>query len=143
MSRQRHWYVKAAVALLAAAVLTLSACTSSGNSSSGGTSAGGGTGNTASGTPLKIGIQLPIKAVVDYSEAVSAAQGAVRAINAAGGVDGHPLQLETCNTQLNPTQEQACARKMISDKVVAMVGNANYTAEQTVNDLFKAAGIAQ
>lgn len=126
---------------LAIVALTLSACSSSKKeSSAGGTTGASGGGNKST---LKVGIALPIHAVVDYAEAVAAAQGAVRAVNAKGGVDGHPLELMTCNTALNPTKEQACARDMIKAKVVATAGSANYTAEKAVADLFRAAGIPQ
>jgi branched-chain amino acid transport system substrate-binding protein len=86
---------------------------------------------------------VPIHATVDYSEAVSAAKGAIRAVNKAGGVNGHPLQLITCNSVLTPTTEQACDRTIIGDKVTATVGNALYTAEGFGDSAFKAAGIAQ
>jgi branched-chain amino acid transport system substrate-binding protein len=82
-------------------------------------------------------------AAVDYTEAVSAAKGAVRAINAAGGVNGHPLVLLTCNSALLPTTEQACDRQMIAAHPAAMVGNALYTAESYGDSAFRAAGIAQ
>ena len=57
---------------------------------------------------------------MDYSEAVSAAKGAVRAINATGGVNGHPLVLLTCNSALLPTTEQACDRQMIAAHPAAL-----------------------
>jgi branched-chain amino acid transport system substrate-binding protein len=84
-----------------------------------------------------------MKAVVDYTEAVSAAKGAVRAINAAGGVNGHPLVLLTCNSALLPTTEEACDRQMIAAHPAAMVGNALYTAEGYGDSAFRAAGIVQ
>jgi ABC-type branched-subunit amino acid transport system substrate-binding protein len=81
--------------------------------------------------------------VVDYAEAVSAAKGAVLAINAKGGVNGHPLQLLTCNSALVPTTEQACDRQMAGAGVSAMVGDALYTAEGFGDSAFRSAGIAQ
>lgn len=132
------------LAIAAAAVslaLAASACSSSG-SSSGSTSTSSGS-DAASGSPLKIGIIVPEKSTVDYTEAVSAAKGAVRAINAKGGVNGHPLVLLTCNSALLPTTEQACDRSMIAAHPAAMVGNALYTAEGFGDSAFRAADIAQ
>jgi ABC-type branched-subunit amino acid transport system substrate-binding protein len=86
---------------------------------------------------------VPIKSVVDFSESVSAAKGAARAINKAGGVGGHPLQIVSCNTGLNPNQELSCARTLIGDHVAATVGNSNYTNEKAANALYKSAGVAQ
>ena len=86
-------------------------------------SASGQTNTNATGTPLKVGIATPIKSGVDFSGSVAAAKGAARRINKAGGVNGHPIEIEECNTQLQAAQETACVRKMIDDNVVAMVGN--------------------
>ena len=137
MSRYKFRSLKilAAGAAVASVTLAAAACSSSGSSGSGST--------TAKSSPIKLGIIVPIHATVDYSEAVSAAKGAVRAVNKAGGVNGHPLQLIACNSALTPTTEQACDRTIINDKVTATVGNALYTAEGFGDSAFKAAGIAQ
>jgi ABC-type branched-subunit amino acid transport system substrate-binding protein len=50
------------------------------------------------------------------------AQIAVNEINGTGGIDGHKLQLITCNDQNNPDAAAQCARQAISDKVAAVVG---------------------
>jgi len=136
---------KALLAVLAVGTLAVSACSSSPSSSSSGSSAGASSAGAAaaSGSPIKIGIIVPIHAVVDYSEAVSAAKGAVLAINAKGGVNGHPLQLLTCNSALLPTTEQACDRQMTGAGVAAMVGDALYTAESFGDSAFRSAGIVQ
>jgi branched-chain amino acid transport system substrate-binding protein len=135
-----------ALAIAAAAVslaLSASACSSSGSGSSSSPTTTASGSHAASGSPIDLGIIVPIHAVVDYSEAVSAAKGAVRAINAAGGVNGHPLVLLTCNSALLPTTEEACDRQMIAAHPAAMVGNALYTAEGYGDSAFRAAGIAQ
>jgi ABC-type branched-subunit amino acid transport system substrate-binding protein len=151
MSHQRYRTPALGVAVLAAVALAMAGCSSSSKSGGGGSSAAGGasaaassgSGGGASGTPIKLGITVPIASVVDYGEAVSAAKGAARAINAAGGVNGHPLVIDSCNGGLDPNKETACVRKLISDKVAATVGNAIYTSEKTSDELFKKAGIAQ
>ena len=50
------------------------------------------------------------------------AQVAVNAINSAGGIDGHKVQLIVCNDQNNPNTAAQCARQAIKDKVAALVG---------------------
>lgn len=39
-----------------------------------------------------------------------------------GGVDGHPIELITCNTNFNPDLSQSCAQEMVSKKVPAVIG---------------------
>ncbi|HEX4253782.1 MAG TPA: ABC transporter substrate-binding protein [Streptosporangiaceae bacterium] len=138
MLRHRYRFTASVAGLVAVLGVGMAACGSS--SSSGGSS---GSSSSASGTPIKIGISVPEHQITDYTEAASAAQGAVRAINKEGGVNGHPLQLIVCNTGLNPNQEVACARKMLGDHVAATVGNADYTAEDTADAAYRSAGIAQ
>lgn len=50
------------------------------------------------------------------------AQVAINQINAAGGLNGHRLQLLTCNDENNPNTATACAREAIQEKVAAVVG---------------------
>ena len=46
---------------------------------------------------------------------------AVDALNAQGGIDGHPVKLDFCDTQYTNSGEIACMDKMISDKVSAVI----------------------
>ena len=84
-------------------------------------------GAAASGTPIKIGlIAEGISPGTPYSNlAISAAgaNAAVKAINAAGGVNGHPLDLVTCDTQNDPNDAATCGRTMVSDGIAALVGS--------------------
>jgi branched-chain amino acid transport system substrate-binding protein len=50
------------------------------------------------------------------------AQIAVNALNSAGGINGHKVQLIACNDQNNPNTAAQCARQAIKDKVTALVG---------------------
>ena len=104
----------------------------------------GASASSAAGSPIKLGIIVPVgtPAVNDIA-AVAAARGAARAINTSGGVDGHPLSIVFCNSGLNPNQEHACVEQMINDHVAATVGNAIYTTEGESDLLFRQAGIAQ
>lgn len=104
--------VFAAVAALGAAGCGGSGSSSSDTSSGSGTSESGG---GASGEPIVIG------AAIDQSDfmsafddpALAAAQLEVAKINAAGGVDGHPLKFAVANTHLKPDQTKSAALNLI------------------------------
>ncbi len=51
------------------------------------------------------------------------AQARVDAINAAGGLGGHPIELIGCDSNLDPNQEQACVDQAISEGVSAVVSS--------------------
>lgn len=55
-------------------------------------------------------------------QAVAGARAAVRALNAHGGLHGHPVQLVYCNHKNDPNLSLACARQMVSQHVAAMIG---------------------
>ncbi|MBV9593065.1 MAG: ABC transporter substrate-binding protein [Actinobacteria bacterium] len=107
-------------------VLTVSACSSSKSSKSGGTTAAGsGSSSAANGSPINI---MQIDDVTSpnglaYPSIAESAKSTVADINARGGVAGHPIKLSVCDAQGDPNQTQACARKAVSDGVVAVVGS--------------------
>jgi ABC-type branched-subunit amino acid transport system substrate-binding protein len=98
----------------------LAGCGSSSNS--GGTSGSGGS-KGLSGTPITLGIIMS----TDYLKtAIPGAQAAVDAINASGGIKGHPLKLRVCDNQKDGNAAAACARNFVSDSsLVATVGDNN------------------
>lgn len=51
------------------------------------------------------------------------AQAYARWVNASGGIDGHELKILTCNEQNTSAGAAACARRAVSEKVVAVVGS--------------------
>jgi ABC-type branched-subunit amino acid transport system substrate-binding protein len=113
-----------AVAASAAALLT-AACSSGSSSSTASSSVAGtsssGTG-TASGTPILIGGAGPLNNPA-YNEPTLplGLQAAVDSVNAAGGVNGHPLKLDFCNTDYTVNGELACAHQFVSEHVAAAV----------------------
>jgi ABC-type branched-subunit amino acid transport system substrate-binding protein len=114
------------------AVATLAACSSGGGSSA----------KTDSSTSVvKLGIITDVGGAVNNADSVAAARAAVRGVNKRGGIDGHQVQLLFCNGNLSPVTDQACVRKMISAKVMAMVGDEMVTYEESGDKLFAAAGI--
>jgi branched-chain amino acid transport system substrate-binding protein len=134
-----------ALVAIAAAALALSACSSSGGGKSttsapagattGATSpapaSGATSGGAATGSPITIGGAIPINSsVYNQPDAKTGLTSAISSINAAGGVNGHPLKLDFCDTQYTVNGELACARKLAADKVSAVV-NPYFLADQS------------
>ncbi len=107
---------RSAMALLAlgAAALVITACGSS-NSSTSGSSSGGGSSGSAKGKPIVIGAAVDFTALMAPTDdpALYGAEVEAAKINAAGGVDGHPIKFEIANTQLKPDQTRADALNLV------------------------------
>jgi ABC-type branched-subunit amino acid transport system substrate-binding protein len=123
----------AALALTAVAALGLAACSSS---SSGGasTSPASSTGAAAASSGAA---GQPYQLVSIQDEAGSNAQlvkdgttAAIDAINAAGGIDGHQVELSFCSTTNDPNVAAQCARTAVADpSVLAITSNStSYSA---------------
>lgn len=78
----------------------------------------------ATGTPIVIGmINQDTGAAGAFPELTLAVRTAVTFINTElNGVDGHPIELVTCNTNFSPDLSQSCAQEMVAKKAVAVVG---------------------
>ena len=115
MRKARLWLCGTTVVALATAVALASAASGAyGNS---------GNSRAAKKSPIKIGTILPLSGEgSQYPEVLAGARAAVRGVNTAGGIDGHPLQLVWCDDQNDVNQGEACARKMVSEGVVVMAG---------------------
>jgi ABC-type branched-subunit amino acid transport system substrate-binding protein len=98
-------------------------------------------GAAPSGTPIKIGLIAPTHAVIDYSDLIAAEDAAVLRVNAAGGINGHPVTIDYCNDQLMPVQTANCARQMVTDQVIGTAGDFSAAGEPTVLQTLAAAGI--
>jgi ABC-type branched-subunit amino acid transport system substrate-binding protein len=132
---RRTWFA----ALITGATLLAAACSSSnsgGNSSPSG-STGSDTGTSGSGksisggggTPTGSSIKIMASGILEtaaanFAESVNGAKAAAEAINKAGGVNGHPIEIISCNDNLNANDAVGCARKAVSEKVVAYAGGA-------------------
>ncbi len=115
-------------AALGVAVLVV-ACGSS-KSSKGPTTTSSGSSAT-SGTPIRVG-SLASLSNPAYSTPQNKAgmQAAIDAINAAGGVNGHALSLDFCDTNYDVNKELSCTRQLLGDHVSAVV-NPAILADQT------------
>ena len=138
-------YVSRGIALVATlSVLgAISACGSSGAAA--GTTHSSGTGSTSAptGSPIVLG------QIASLSGALAVTAGSVKAgldawvgaVNAAGGIDGHPVTVITMDDQGSATVGLQDAKKLIQqDKVVALVGEASGSVE-TWEKLVESAGI--
>ena len=73
----------------------------------------------ASDSSVVIGfINQDAGSVAAYPEGKASALAAQSFINDyLGGVDGHPLKIDTCSTDGTQTSDQSCAQQMVTDKV--------------------------
>ena len=100
-------------------------------------------GAAADGGSVKLGLILGVGTVnLAQPDQLAAAKAAVAGLNARGGLGGKTVALDFCNDKGDPNEGAKCARKMISDKVVAVVGGQNLTGS-AVDPILDAAGIAQ
>jgi branched-chain amino acid transport system substrate-binding protein len=78
----------------------------------------------ARGTPIRIGtINQDTGAAGAFPELTAADRTAIDFLNRElGGVDGHPIELISCDTQFSPDLSQACAQQMVARDVLAVVG---------------------
>ena len=128
--------IKAIVGLAAVALLA----TAWGSSSSGASSTS--TKVKAHGTPIVVGQILPMTgANLALPEAGKALVASIAALNAAGGINGHPLKLDQCDSQGVASIEVQCAQTMVSDHVVATLEDDTFSSPAEVNSILKGAGI--
>src|ERR1700742_3433104 len=107
----------------------------------------GGSGGSSSGNPAGSATKSPFTFYVETAPLVAAdnlagVKAAVAAINAAGGVNGHPLSYSPCSDNLDPNQALTCARQGASNpSVLAFVDQGSpYGAE--FDPVFQQSGIA-
>jgi ABC-type branched-subunit amino acid transport system substrate-binding protein len=75
------------------------------------------------GTPVKLMTIAPTGTPgANAPEAVAAASAAVRAVNARGGIKGHPVKLIHCNEKNAAAAAAACAKRAVDEGVLAVVG---------------------
>ena len=121
--------------------LGAAACGSSKSTSTSGSSSQGSVASTASckGTPIVIGQIASSSGTYSSPDVPVAAQVAVQAVNVSCE-DGRPLKLVSCDDQGDTNTSITCAHELVSDHVVAMVGNAS-TVLAPAMAITQAAGI--
>src|SRR5690349_16639274 len=131
---------------LAVTGLVAAGCSSSGSSSTSGssTAAAGSTSAAAAGsvfgTPKKAtGSPYVFGMINDETGAVTfpeARQGAIAAMNYVndylGGINGHPIQIESCTGDGTPATAARCANQLVASKPIAILGAADVGAPASI-----------
>ena len=127
-----RWLRRAAAPCIVATLLA--ACSS--NSS--------GSGESGPNSPIVVGIATGIQTseVTFGPGAVAALQAFANALNKSGGINGHPMQIITCDTRNQPNLEISCARQAVSHHVVAMLGSNIVYQGDEYEKILSAANIA-
>jgi ABC-type branched-subunit amino acid transport system substrate-binding protein len=144
MNRPKRKKLAAGAALCALAIVA-TACSSSSSSSTGSTagsnSSGTSTGSAPSGSAINIGVIEPTNtSIYNAGDEVAAVDAAAAGVNAQGGINGHKVVVDYCNSQDDPNATAACVRQMISDKVVELAAGIDILGPTMVQSL-SAAGI--
>jgi len=139
---RRVWSM-ALVCGVACCSIALSACGDDDSDDDDSNGGGAPTETTAArGEPLKVLVSAFLDAPVGtVPELFAGAEVAADNINAAGGIDGRPIEVITCNGKGDPKAEQACARKGVSEKVIAGVSNV-FAVNPGAYEVLGRAGIA-
>jgi len=143
---RRHIWLSAVA--LAVTGLVAAGCSSSGSSSSTGgsssTTAGStaaatagssvfGTAKKATGTPYVFGMINDETGAVTFPEA---RQGAIAAVNYVnnylGGINGHPIQIDSCIGDGTPATAARCANQLVAKKPIAILGAADVGAPASI-----------
>ncbi len=122
-------------ALVMGVALAAAACGSSTPSTTGSTSttsagAAASAGSTATGTPITVLTITPSgTSGADFPDIPTVLAAFAKATNAAGGIAGHPLRVESCNDKNDPNTAGTCARQAVNDKAVAVLGSFSQFAD--------------
>ena len=99
---------------------------------------------TASADSIKIGFNAPLTgfAASDGKSALNGAELAVKHVNAAGGINGDPLELVVYDDQASPKESVPIAQKLIEkDGVVAAVSGSYSGATRAAAGIFQESGV--
>jgi branched-chain amino acid transport system substrate-binding protein len=120
--------------MLAAVGLVVGACGSSSHNTSGqsaattGGSAGTGKNGPATGTPYVIGFitSQTGRASSSYADSERGAQARVNALNATGGINGHPVQIVMYDDTSTPSGNQTAANLILTKNVVGVIDDTSF-----------------
>ncbi|MGW4338576.1 ABC transporter substrate-binding protein [Rhodococcus koreensis] len=95
-----------------------------------------------SGDPVKLLVIAPTDTqVTNFPDVPAGARASVRAINADGGINGRPVEVDYCNDKGDPASGDACARQAVDGGYVAVVGLASPVSSARIVDRLQGAGI--
>lgn len=96
--------------------------------------------------PIKIGLSVPLSG--QYAESgkmiKSGIELAVKQVNAAGGIQGRPIEIVEGDSQGVPETSKRIARKFVSDpKIVAEIGDQTSSCSMAAQPVYDKAGVVQ
>ncbi len=99
----------------------------------------------ASGSPIVIGLQAPLTGDLAFegNGMKQAVQMLVDQTNAAGGLNGQQVQLIVDDDKGDPKESSLVADRMVSKKVMAVIGSYSSTATEPASATYDRAGILQ
>lgn len=132
--------VRRTTALISAGALAasiLAACGSSAASSSSTTAASTGSTKTASSSPVVIHAILSETGQGGFlgSRQAKALQVLAKSVNAAGGIDGHPVQMDILDNETSPITAVSLANKLISQNVPFFLNGSIGAVDKAVDAL--------
>ena len=96
----------------------------------------------ATRTPIVVGQIVPLTGTnLALPEVGHSLVASIDALNAAGGINGHSLKLDQCDSMGVASTEIQCAQTMVSDHVVATLEDNTFAAPAEVNSILEGAGI--
>jgi ABC-type branched-subunit amino acid transport system substrate-binding protein len=117
--RIRRIQIAAAVGAVA---LAAAACSSSSSPTTASTTGAGDSSSASSSSAIVVGGMAPLTSqVLTQTDIQSGVVAAVDALNAKGGIDGHQVKLDYCDTQYTTSGEISCMDELIGDKVSALI----------------------
>ena len=103
------------------------------------------TGAQAAEKPIKIGVQAPITG--DYAAEGQGIQNGVKLLvdqqNAAGGLLGRKIEVTVCDDEGKPATAAICARKLVNDGVIAVIGTYTSGAALAAAPIYSTAHVIQ
>ena len=96
-------------------------------------------------TPIKIGVQAPITGQYanDGQGIADAVKLLVKQQNAKGGLLGHPLEVKVCDDQGEAAPAAICARQLVNDGVLAVIGSYTSGAALAAQPIYARANVIQ
>src|ERR1700683_298966 len=96
----------------------------------------------AKGAPIPVVIIGAISSpAFSVPEQVGGADAAAKAINASGGINGRPIEVQSCNDMGTPNLSTSCAEKAVSSGDVAVVGTLSIGGTQIL-PVLQSGGVA-
>jgi branched-chain amino acid transport system substrate-binding protein len=85
------------------------------------------------GSPITVGLLDPSTGPLAQPGVATGAKAALSYVNGEfGGIDGHPLEIVSCQTDGTPEKAQSCANTFVEKKVIAVMDGYNLASSATL-----------